>query len=132
MKAVVVDSNVVIRLLIKASPIQLIQAQNLIKDIEDGKIRGLISILVINEIIWILEKFYDLKRKQYIPKILRFLAFKNIKIIEAEKALIISCLKKIQNSKFDFTDIYLSKITSKENLFSFDKDFEKLFTATPK
>lgn len=127
MKEVVIDSNVVIRLLVRDSPLQLLQAQNLLKDIEEKRIQGLISILVINEIIWILEKFYDLKRKSFIPKILKFLALKNVKIIEAEKILIIGCLKKMEKRNFDFTDVYLSKIGKKEQIFSFDKDFEKLF-----
>lgn len=128
MKEVVIDSNVFIRLVVKDSPTQLLKAQALIKDIEQGNLHGLLSILVVNEIIWILEKFYDLKRKNFIPELLKFLALKNIKSIEVEKTLIIKILKIMQNRKFDFTDIYLSQITDKEKLFSFDEDFDKLFT----
>lgn len=127
MKEVLIDSNVFIRLVVKDSPTQLLKAQALIKDIEQESLHVLLSILVINEIIWILEKFYDLKRKNFIPELLKFLALKNIKIIEVEKTLIIKILKIMQNRKFDFTDIYLSHITDKEKLFSFDEDFDKLF-----
>lgn len=126
MKQIYIDSNVIIRLYIKNVEKQVLQAQKLIKSIEEKKQYGLLSVLVINEIIWILENYYDLERKEFMPWILKLLALKNIKIVEVKKELIIKILEKMQTQKFDFTDIYLAHIAGPKNIFSFDRDFEKI------
>lgn len=126
MKQIYIDSNVIIRLFIKNVEKQVSQAQKLIKTIEEKTQYGLLSILVINEIIWILENYYNLQRKEFMPWILKLLALKNIKIIEAKKELIIKILEKMQTQKFDFTDMYLAHITDPKNIFSFDRDFDKI------
>lgn len=128
MKKVFLDSNVFIRLVTQDVQDQFEKAKEIFDQIEEGKISGCISILVVNEVLWILENYYKMKRADFIPPLLNLLSLKNLHILEAKKNLIISCLKIMQNRKFDFTDIYLSQITDKKSLFSFDEDFDKLFT----
>ena len=127
MKKVFIDSNIIIRLIVKDELNQLRKAQQLIKQIEDDKLQGVLSILVVNEIIWILEHYYDLQREKYIPFLLKLMSLKNIKIFEAKKDVIIDTLRRMRKQKFDFTDIYLAHVTTQEKIFSFDKDFKKLF-----
>ena len=50
-----------------------------------------------------------------------------MRIIETQKNILMEVLKKMIKNKFDFVDNYLSEIASKKEIFSFDKDFEKLF-----
>lgn len=123
----VLDTNIFIRFLIKDIESQFKQAKEIFEKIEKGKIKAKISILVINETIWILENYYELKREIYLSHLLKLLALKNLKIIEAKKTLIISVLKLMQKEKFDFTDIYLSQLSKPEELCSFDKDFKRLY-----
>lgn len=124
MKANILDTNIFIRLLIGDIPTQLETAKKIFKEIESGKYQGLVSILVLNEIIWITEHFYKVKRSVYLPQILQLLALKNLKVIEAKKPIIITILKRMLQKKIDFTDIYLMELANrtKKPIFSFDRD----------
>jgi len=126
MRKVIIDANVIVRYFVKDNPQQLLQAQKIIKDIEQNKVCGLISLLVIHEIVWILENYYDLKRNEFIPRFMQILALKNIKIIEVKKEIIQNVLAKMTFRRIDFTDIYLSEIAKSRKIISFDRDFEKL------
>ncbi|MBL7078175.1 PIN domain-containing protein [Candidatus Shapirobacteria bacterium] len=120
---ILIDTNLILRLLIGDIPIQLKKSQQLFKKIENKKITGLISILVINELIWILEKFYHQKKSEYIPLILRLISLKNTKILEIKKQELIQILRKMKDANLDFTDLYLlfSSQKLKNKIASFDK-----------
>lgn len=126
MKELIIDTNVFIRFLIKDLPDQFKKAQEVFERIEKGEIKGLVSVLVINETVWVLENYYELKRKIYIPQLLKLLLIRQIKIIEIKKDLIIRILQKMEKQKFDFTDFYLAQIAKDKKIFSFDKDFQKI------
>lgn len=126
MKEIIIDTNVFVRFLIKDVLSQFEKAQKVFEKIEKGEIKGLVSILVINEMVWVLENFYELKRENYIPQLLKLLLLKHLKIIETKKSLIIRTLQRMEKQKFDFTDLYLSQIADARKVFSFDKDFQKI------
>lgn len=128
MKQAVFDSNIFIRLLTRDLESQYQKAREMFVEVEDNKIEAMVSILVINEIIWILDNYYLQKRNQYIPELLKILSLKNIKIIEIDKNLLFKILEIIKSTKIDFTDIYLFNTSQGRDIFSFDKDFEKLTT----
>lgn len=123
---VVIDSNIIIRALVKDVESQLQKSTKLIEQIENGKKRGFISILVVNEIIWILENYYKLKRELYLPQLIKILALNNVKIIEIRKQVLVKILEDMLVYNFDFTDIYLFSIAKDKEIISFDKDFLKL------
>lgn len=126
MKKSFIDSNIIIRLIVKDPQDQFLEAKEIIREIEEEKLQGVLSILVVNEIIWILEHYYDLEREEFIPTLLKLFALKNIKILETKKDTIINILEKMQRKKIDFTDIYLNEVTKDKKILSFDKDFEKI------
>ena len=126
MKEVYIDTNVFLRYFLNDVEDQFSKAKELIEEIESGKKVGKISILVINELIWILEKYYSIERTVYIPRILKLLLIDQMKIVEVKKEELRKILEKFQKKKYDFTDIYLSSITSPENIASFDRYFEKI------
>lgn len=125
-KYFVLDTNIFLRFLIKDNKPQFEKAKAIFTGIEKGEISGRVSILVVNEIIWVLENFYGLKRAIYIPQLLSLFALKNIKVIEVKKSLIVRILQKMMEVRYDFTDLYLSEMAPKENILSFDKDFAKI------
>ncbi len=127
MATVFIDTNVVLRYLLGDIKSQYKQAENILKQAEKNEIKVFISILVIDELIWALNRYYQIPKKSFIPALLNILSIKNIQIFEAKKDLIINLLQSMVTREIDFTDLYLSKIATKEQLFSFDKDFKKLF-----
>lgn len=122
----IIDTNIFLRHLLQDIPEQAKIATSIISDIEDGKMTGLLSILVINELIWILEKYYQLKRSIYVPKLLKLISLDHLKIMEIKKELIEKILEKMRNKKIDFTDIYLKEAGKENQILSFNKDFEKI------
>lgn len=126
MKEIVLDTNVLLRYLLGDIPAQFLEAKQLMEEIENGTKAGLVSILVINELIWILEKYYGLKRSVYIPKLLKIFILDHIKIIEIKKDVLMKIVESMQKQKIDFTDMYLIHTNSPEKIFSFDQDFKKI------
>lgn len=122
----IIDTNIFLRHLLQDIPDQSKIATSIISDVEDGKMIGLLSILVINELIWILEKYYEVKRSVYIPKLIKLLNLDHLKIMETKKDLMERVLEKMRKKKFDFTDIYLKESGKENQILSFDKDFEKI------
>lgn len=120
------DSNVFIRLLVRDIESQLKEAKKVFEGIEQGKNNGYVSLLVLNEVIWILDNYYNLPRSMYIPELLKIIALKCIKMLEVDKNVVIEVFDRMQSSKIDFTDIYLFKVAAGRKIVSFDRDFEKL------
>lgn len=131
MNNLILDTNIFLRHLLQDIPEQSEKAKAIIDSIETGEKTGLISILVVNELIWILEHYYELKRKVYLPKLIKLLSIEQIKIMETRKDAIIKILEKMQKQKFDFTDMYLVYTADSEHIVSFDKDLEKIRKGSP-
>lgn len=127
MTEVLLDTNIFIRFLMHDLEDQYQQVKKIFVRIEQSKLTGLVSILVINELIWILNNYYHIERSVYIPQIIALLAFSQLKVVEVDKLLLIEILEKLATSKIDFTDLYLFSISnSDQKVLSFDKDFLKL------
>ena len=126
MTAFIIDTNIFVRLLTHDVVSQFEKAKKIFDAIEKSQQKGLVSILVINETIWILKKYYHLERKTFIPQILHLLALKNLKIIEVKKDVIVQALELMLKHNVDFTDAYLFCAKGDKEIFSFDKDFKKL------
>jgi len=126
MKEFLIDTNIFVRLLTKEPIHQYEEAREIFRHIEEEKKSGIVSILVVNEVLWILERFYKMKRSVSIPELLHLLLLKNIKIIEVSKDILVKILQKMILRKIDFTDIYLAEIARSRKIISFDRDFEKL------
>lgn len=125
MKELYLDTNVVLRYLLGDIPDQFKEAKKIIEAIENGDTTGFLSILVINELIWILEKYYHLKRNVYIPKLLKLFLIDRIKIMEVKKDILTKILERMQKQKIDFTDLYLAHSAPKQQIVSFDEDLKK-------
>lgn len=121
-----IDSNIFIRFLTYDIKESYLKASRLIKEVEESKAVGIISILVINEVLWILENYYSLKRKIFINELMKILSLKNIKILEVRKKILFNILEAMVHTRIDFTDYYLKEVAGKQRIVSFDKDFTKI------
>ena len=127
MKFLILDTNVLLRYMLRDVESQYKEAKKVFDKIASEKIVGKISILVLDELVWAFGKHYEIKVSDFVPKIMEILALKNIKIIEINKSIVMKIFTKMLETGIDFTDIYLSEIATQKTLFSFDKDFKKLF-----
>lgn len=127
MREVLIDTNLILRFLLADIPSQTQKSQRLFEAIEKGQKKGFLSILVINELIWILENFYKQKRENYLPEILKLLSLRKIKILEAKKQLLVEVLEAMKKSNLDFTDLYLTAIKKEKDyeLKTFDKKLSR-------
>src|SRR3989344_2131241 len=121
MKEVVIDTNIFIRFFTGDIKEQYEESIELFKRIEGEKVVGYVSILVINEIIWIMESFYNIKRNIYIPKLLSALSLKKIKIMEVKKDFLLKVIEQLEKSNLDFTDLYLFHAREHRKIVTFDK-----------
>lgn len=126
MNELLLDSNVLLRHFLQDIPSQSQKATAIIAEVEKGEKIGFLSILVVNEVIWILRRFYHVKRKDYIPQLLKILHINNIKVIEIKKEVLLKILEKMKRREIDFTDVYLIEIAQDRSIVSFDRDYEKL------
>lgn len=126
MEKVVIDSNIILRLLIEDHLDHLIISRNIFKKIREKKLFAYLSIAVVNEVLWISKTYYNIPRDIFIPQFLKLVELQNMIVIEVEKYKLLHVLSIMCNTKFDFTDIYLSVIADNKEILSFDKDFEKL------
>ena len=128
MKEVVIDTNIFIRFFTGDIKEQYEESIELFKRIEGEKVVGYVSILVINEIIWIMESFYNIKRNIYIPKLLSALSLKKIKIMEVKKDFLLKVIEQLEKSNLDFTDLYLFHAREHRKIVTFDKKLNKLLS----
>lgn len=126
MKKVFIDTNILLRHLLQDVPAQSAKATKIIEDLEQDKYKGYISILVVNEALWILQGYYHMKRTDYIPQIRDILSLGSVKIPEMKKDHLFTILQHMEQQNIDFTDLYLFYTAGKTPIISFDKDFEKL------
>lgn len=125
MMSILIDTNVFIRFLIGDVADHLKKATEIFSAIEKGTAQGHVSLLVINEIVWIMEHFYTINRSAYIPRLQTILALKGIKIREANKQLLMDVLNEMKTSSLDFTDLYLLRTKETMTLITFDKKLLK-------
>lgn len=121
-----IDSNIFIRFLTQDIKGLYLKASKLIKEVEENKAIGIVSILVVNEVLWILENYYSLKREIFINELMKILSLKNIKILEVRKKILFNILEAMIHTKIDFTDYYLAEVAGKDKIVSFDRDIKKM------
>lgn len=126
METVLIDSNIILRFLIRDNVEQHQITQGIFHRIEEKEMKALISIAVVNEVLWVSKTYYKIPRKDFIPKLINIIEFQNIDIIETHKHTVLYILSIMSNIAIDFTDIYLSVISGDREVLSFDKDFYKL------
>jgi len=128
MTSLILDTNTLLRFLLADIPSQYKKARATFSEIESGRKVGDISILVINETIWALDKFYDKPIAEAVSVVQKLLSLKNIKILEIEKKELVQILNNTIKYKIDFTDAYLLWIGKKEDhkISTFDKKLQAL------
>lgn len=118
-----VDTNVIIRFLLKDHAIQSPAAKKLLENLEENL---LLTDVAVAETIWLLTSYYKLSKEEAVEKIYPIL---NLPNIDCNKPVLIRALYFYRNFNIDYIDAYLAAYSEEENLegiYSFDKGLDKI------
>lgn len=127
MSKLFLDTNVILDFLVRKEGEYFVQAKRIFEKIENGELKILLSVLVVNEAIWVTEKFYKIKRDVYFQDLVNLFSLKGIKTIEIKKKDLFAILKILWKKNVSFPDAYLFYLSQGQGqIISFDNDFVKL------
>ncbi len=123
-----VDSNVIIRFVVKDDPTMYQASKKFFTQVRNKEKKGLVSILVFQEVVWVLSHYYKLKRKEVVDSLQELILLENIYIFDAKKEQILDLLKYYGQSTLDLVDIYLHLEAKKVNgqIMSFDEQLMRV------
>lgn len=122
-----VDTNIFIRFLTNDIPQKADACEKLFKKAIDKKETLFTTDLVIAGIIWVLESYYELDKKEVQDKVEKILNTPNL--ICQNKEIILLALVLYLEKDIDYIDAYNAvflKKNSIETLYSYDKHFDKI------
>jgi predicted nucleic-acid-binding protein len=122
-----VDTNIFIRFLSDDDPEKADACEKIFKKAVEEKESIFTTELVIAEIIWVLESFYELEKEEVQDKVEKILNTPNL--ICPHKDLILSALTLYSEKNIDYIDAYNALILKEkgiEELYSYDKDYDRI------
>lgn len=121
----IVDTNVLVRFFTGAPPDMAEKSRLLIERADHGKATLVIFPVIVAEVFYTLESFYEMERKVVADKLLAFLQCRGIENVEGDRML--DALKRCRDRNAHFADAYLAATAAemKHAIASFDRDFDK-------
>ena len=134
MSYIILDANVIIRLITADDKIKQEKTARLFEKIKEGKIIAFIHDVIFSEIIFVLvsKKLYNLPKRKIQALLLPIVNLTNIKFNNKKK--IKRALELFVKYELDFEDALIAAYaeTKKIEIFSFDRDFKKIPSITSK
>lgn len=126
MKCIYVDTNVFLRFLTKDIPSQANRAEKYLRKAEKGELCMNVMHVTILEILFHLERFYNLSRAEAVQKLALLIKPDWIRV--DNKKVVMDALYEYKRHTIDFVDILTWSMAKAEKvaILSFDKDFDKL------
>lgn len=122
MEKIWIDANVILRYLLNDHQEFSQKAQKIMLEAEQGRLKLLVAPITIAEVVWTLESFYKIPRKEIADILSAFVCADGIKAEEED--VVLFALKSYKESNVDFIDAYLSHHMAKlgnRKIFTFDK-----------
>ena len=117
----VIDANLILRYLL--GDFEAERVEKLLK----GKIKLLLSDVILAEIVWVLDSYYKWDRSKIVESLISLVRLSSV---ICNKFLLTETLTILGKQKsFDFADAYsvaLMRISKIKDIYSFDKDFDKI------
>ncbi len=124
---VLLDTNVILRLLRADHPSQHAEARRLFGQAREGKLRLLLPALVVAEVVFVLEGFYQLGRAEIVDLLRDLMATPNVVLLEPRT--VARAAEIFGAHRVDFVDAYLAALaqeTKTPTLATFNKrDFRR-------
>jgi len=122
MKKSFVDTNLFIRYLTNDDPVKADRVEKLLDQAAGGSVKLVTTELVIAEIVWVLESFYEMTNVAIAPLVRGILATPGLEVING--ALVGRALELYEGQGIDFIDGYIAAVMEKhgiDELYSFDR-----------
>lgn len=126
MKCYIVDTNAILRFLLHDVPKQPEKVKNLFVRARSEKVRLVVPQIVIFEIVFALNKYYNLPKSDISSHLKSILAAEYLEIQDRE--VFGEAIKLLEKHSIDFVDCFLTAYARRQEseIFSFDKDLKKL------
>lgn len=135
-KKVVIDTNLLVRYLTEDEPVKAKAVDNLLNKAIKGELKIIIPSIVIAELTWILESFYQMEEEKISELIEAIINTHGIEV--TDKALINSALKIYRTKKIDLIDAWIIEFAREKGIkiiYTFDakhfKDIKGIETLSP-
>jgi len=122
MKKTFLDTNIFLRYLTNDDPEKADRVEQLLRKAASGKIALVTTELVIAEIIWVLESYYEVDKEQIAEQVRAILATEGLETINGD--LVSQALEYYISDNIDFIDGYIAALMQKKGIteiFSYDK-----------
>jgi predicted nucleic acid-binding protein len=122
-----VDTNIFLRFLLNDDPQKADACEELFRKAIAGKESLLTSDMVVAEIIWVLESYYELEKQDIREKLEKILNTQNLHC--PNRGIIINALSLYVEKNIDYIDsynAYLLSIRKMSEIYSYDKHFDRL------
>jgi uncharacterized protein len=122
-----VDTNIFLRFLVNDDPKKADACEALFRKAIAGEEALVTSEMVIAEIIWVLESYYELERSVIRESVEKILNTDNLTCPNSE--IIISALSFYVEKKIDYIDAYNAFVMKREGMnaiYSYDKHFDRI------
>jgi len=122
MKKVFFDTNFLLRFYLDDIPAQASKAKKMVKAAKEGSISLVTDLIVICEMVWVMDSFYDLEKDVISEKITNLYRTSGVLVLNGE--VLPEALSLYLDKNIDFTDAVVASSASRNNveyLASFDK-----------
>jgi len=136
-EAYFVDTNLFLRYLTNDVPAQAGAVESLLQRAAKGKVKLVTTSMVIAEIVWTLESFYELDKKEIQEMVLGILNTDGLEVADSD--LILQAIVHYSDKNVDYIDAFNAAWMIKndvDRIYTFDQKhfnrFEKIVTEAPK
>ena len=121
-KKVVIDTNLLVRYLINDDQKKAEAVDNLLDRAAKGEVRIIVPSVVIAELVWVLESFYQLKADAILELVEAIINTSGLDV--TDKSTIIPALRLYKSKKIDFIDAWIIEFAKERGvkaIYTFDK-----------
>ena len=122
MKACFIDTNLFIRYLTNDDPKKADRVDRLLDQAVKGEVKLVSAELVLAEVVWVLESYYQLEKAQIALMLRAILSTPGLEVLNGK--IVEQSLQYYSNQNIDFVDAYIVAIMQKngiDGIYSFDK-----------
>ena len=121
-KKVVIDTNLLVRYLINDDQKKAAAVDNLLDKAINGEVKIVVPSVVIAELVWVLESFYQMKADAILELVEAIINTSGLDV--TDKSTVISALRLYKNRNIDFIDAWIIEFAKErgiKTIYTFDK-----------